>query len=60
MFAFMVYFFTITNNGTAYVVSKMPVDSEKTCMQIVKTINSEKSAGGNNVLATCYARKTKG
>ena len=56
----MVYFFTITNNGTAYVVSKMPVDSEKTCMQIVKTINSEKSAGGNNVLATCYARKTKG
>ena len=57
MYTFIVYFFTIVNNGTAYSVSTMPVDSEKSCMEIVKTINSQPSAGGRNVRATCYATK---
>jgi len=59
MFAFIVYFFTITNNGTSYVVSTMPVGSEKICMDIVKEVNSQPKAGGKNVRATCYATKEK-
>ena len=59
MYTFIVYFFTIVNNGTSYVVDTMPVDSEKTCMTIVKTVNSQTTKGGRRVRAACYVSVVK-
>jgi len=59
MNTFIVYFFTIVNNGTAYVIDTMPVDSEKTCMTIVKTVNVQAPPGGRKVRAACYVLVVK-
>jgi hypothetical protein len=56
-YIFSVYFFTIVNNGTAYVVSTMPVDSEKTCIEIVKSINTQPRQSSRSVRATCHITK---
>ena len=49
MYVFVVYFFTMTNNGTSYIVDTMPVDDEKSCMKIVKTVNSQPTKSGRKV-----------
>ncbi len=59
MYVFVVYFFTITNNGTSYIVDTMPVDDEKSCMKIVKTVNSQPTKSGRKVRATCYVAPAK-
>lgn len=40
-------------------VDTMPVDSEKTCMTIVKTVNSQTTKGGRRVRAACYVSVVK-
>jgi hypothetical protein len=59
MYTFMVYFFTVVNNGTAYVVNTMQVSGEEECVSIVKMVNSQPTAGGKNVMATCHISKTR-
>jgi hypothetical protein len=55
MLSFVVYFFTVANNGATYIVDTMPMDSEKSCMAIVKTVNTQPSSAGRRVKAACFA-----
>ena len=59
MYTFIVYFFTVVNNGTAYVVNTMQVSGEKECVSIVKMVNSQPTAGGQNVRAACHISETR-
>jgi hypothetical protein len=59
MYTFIIYFFTMVNNGTAYVVDTMQVSSEKECISIVKMVNSQPTSGGKKVRATCYISETR-
>jgi hypothetical protein len=59
MYTFIVYFFTVVNNGTAYVVNTIQVSGEKECVSIVKMVNSQPTAGGKNVRAACHISETR-
>ena len=50
---FVVYFLVMFSNGSV-VIDTMPVDSQQSCMSIVKMVNSQPSQGGRRVKAACY------
>ena len=52
---YVVYFLTIVN-GASVIVDTMPVNNEKSCVEIVQMINSQPSAGGRKVRAACYIK----
>jgi hypothetical protein len=52
---YVVYFLTIVN-GVSVIVDTMPVNNEKSCVEIVQMINSQPSAGGRKVRAACYIK----
>ena len=50
---YVIYFFTIVN-GNSVIIDTMPVPNEPMCVEIVRMINSQPSAGGRRVKAACY------
>jgi hypothetical protein len=52
---YVVYFLTIVN-GASVIVDTMPVNNEKSCVEIVQMINSQPSASGRKVRAACYIK----
>ena len=55
---YVVYFLVMFSSGSV-VIDTMPVDTEQSCISIVKMINSQPSQGGRRVKASCYVSTKK-
>lgn len=55
---YVVYFLVMFSNSSV-VIDTMPVDTEQSCLSIVKMINSQPSQGGRRVKASCYVSTRK-
>ena len=59
MLSFVVYFFTVATNGSAYIVDTMPVDNAESCMTIVAKVNTQPTDAGRKVKASCFIGPAK-